>query len=123
MAHTIIRTTHPNLAHIRITGDLTHEDMTCDAELGLGTGKPIYVLCDTLNMKLQLSDDFIDSARVGFLVNPDLQHMAIVTKSSLLRGVGLVAATLSARREKMSMHESTAEAEAHLMALIRRRGL
>lgn len=123
MAHTVLPTKHPNIAHIQMLGALTHEDMTCDAELGLGTGKPIFLLCDTLHMSLQLPEGFFDSARIGFLVHPDLQHLAVVTNSKLLKGVGLAAATLSSRREKMSMHDSIEDAEAHVLAMIKRRGM
>jgi hypothetical protein len=123
MAHTIVPAKHPHIALIRITGDLTSEDMTCDSELGLGTGKPIFVICDVLNMNMHFPDAFVDSARTGFLVNPDLQHLAVVTKSKLIRSVGLAAAALSARRDKMSMHDSEVDAEAYLLGMIKRRGL
>lgn len=123
MAHTIVPAKHPHIAHICITGDLTSEDMTCDTELRLGTGKPIFVMCDILNMNLHLPDSFVDSARTGFLVHPDLQHVAVITKSKLIRSVGLAAAALSARRDRVSMHDSEDEAEAHLLGMIKRRGL
>lgn len=123
MAHTIVPARHPHIAYIRMTGDLTHEDMTCDAELGLGTGKPVFVICDVLNMNMTLPDTFVDSARAGFLVNPDLQHLAVVTKSKLIRSVGLAAAALAGHREKISMHDTPEEAEAHLLGMIKRRAI
>lgn len=123
MAHTVLPTKHPNLAHVRISGDLTRDDMTCDAELGLGQGKPVYVIVETVDMNTHFPDDFVDLARAGFLVNPDLQHMAVVTTSSLLRSVALAAATLASSRDRMSTYASIAEAEARLTAMIKRRGL
>lgn len=123
MAHTIVPAKHPHIAHIRITGDLTPDDMTCDAELGLGSGKPVFVICDVLNMNLHFPDAFVENARTGFLVHPDLQHVAVITKSKLIRSVGLAAAALSARRDRVSMHDSEDDAEAHLLGMIKRRGL
>lgn len=123
MAHTIVPTKHPHIAHIKMSGDLTHEDMTCDAELGLGQGKPIFVICDLQRMNLNFPDTFVEHARISFIINPDLQHVAVITMSKLMRSVALTAAALSERRAKISMHDSEADAEAHLMGMIKRRGL
>lgn len=123
MAHTVLPIKHPNIAHIQMYGDITPEDMTCDAKLGLGTGKPIYVVVEILNINTHLPDEFIDTARVGFLVHADLAHMAVVTKSSLLKSLALIGATLSMQRDKTSTHDSVESAEAHVLAMIKRRGL
>ena len=123
MAHTIIPTKHPHIAHIKMSGDLTYEDMTCDTELGLGQGKPIFVICNLQRMNLNLPDTFVEHARMSFIINPDLQHVAVITTSKLMRSVALTAAALSARRAKISVHDSEADAEACLMGMIRQKGL
>lgn len=123
MAHTVVPNRHPNIAHLQYYGDVMPEDMTCDAKLGLGTGKPVYVLLEILNVNTHLHDDFVDTARIGFLVHGDLAHTAVITKSALIKSMALIGATLSSRRDKISIHNTLAEAEAHLLALIKRRGL
>ena len=120
MAHTVLPARHPDIAHIQMSGSITSEDMTCDAKLGLGTGKPVYVLLEILNINRTLPDNFADTARIGFLIHPDLAHMAIVTKSGLLRSVALIGATLASRRDKTSVHDTVTDAEAHLLGMIKR---
>ena len=123
MAHTVLPAKHPNIAHIQYYGDVVPEDIMCDAELGLGTGKPIYVVLEVLNVNTHLPDNFVDTARGGFLVHPDLRHMAVVTKSSLIKSMALIGATLSRRREKTSVHDTIADAESHVMGMIKRQGI
>ena len=123
MAHTVLPARHPNIAHIQMSGDIMPEDMTCERELGLGTGKPVYVLLEILNVNSHLPDHLVDTARIGFLVHPDLQHMAVVTKSSLIKSLALIGATLSTRRDKASLHDTVSEAEAHVLGMIKRQGL
>jgi hypothetical protein len=123
MAHTVLPGKHPNIAHLQISGTVTAEDMTCDAALGLGTGKPVYMLLEVLNINRTLPDDFAETTRIGFLVHPDLQHMAVVTESNLIRSAALIGATIASRREKTSVHSTMADAEAHLLAMIKRQGV
>ncbi len=123
MAHTVLPAKHPSIAYLQMSGDIAPEDLTCDAELGLGAGKPIYVVLEVLNINSHLPDNFVDTARVGFLVHPDLQHMAVVTKSNLIKSMALIGATLSTRRDKTSVHDTVADAEAHVLGMIKRQGL
>lgn len=123
MAHKVIPNPHLHIAHIQFSGDLTPEDMTCAAELGLGKGQPRYVVLEVLNINRDLPDSFIETARIGFLIHPDLKHMAVVSKSGLLKSLALMSATLSEQRDKISVHDTVAAAEAHLLAMIRRHRL
>ena len=120
MPHAVLPSMHPNIAHVQMSGTVTPEDMTCDAELGLGTGKPVYVLLEILNINKNLPDNFSHNSQIGFLVHSDLQHMAVVTKSGLLRSITLIGATLASRRDKISLHDTVPEAEVYLLALIKR---
>lgn len=123
MARDILSASHPNIAHMRISGMLTHDDMHCDKELGLGTGKPVAVLLDVTAMKLDLPEDFLAGASTSFLINPDLMHLALVIKSPLLRSVALMIGRFTQRKDMMSLHDTTADAEMHLLAILRRKGL
>lgn len=123
MAHEVVPSPHRNLAHLRLFDDLQPEDMLCDAELGLGTGKPVFILIDATRMNPRLPEGFLEQARSSFLVHPDTQHLALVVHSGLLKSVALMAVKLTGRRDRFSLHETVAAAENHLMRLIRQHGL
>jgi hypothetical protein len=118
MARKIVETNDPRLSQIEIHGELTHEDMTCDSELGLGRGKPMWVLLDVTHMSVALPEDFLDASRKSWFMNPDLQHMAVYTRSSLLAGVASMIAKLTRRKDKLSVHTSHDAAIAHLHGLM-----
>lgn len=118
MARKIVETNDPRLSQIEIHGELTFEDMTCDSELGLGKGNPMWVLLDVTQMSVALPEDFLDASRKSWFMNPDLQHMAVYTRSSLLAGVASMIAKLTRRKDKLSVHTSYDAAMAHLRHLM-----
>ncbi len=123
MAHEVVTSSHPNMVRMRIYDALTLADMACDAELGLGHGRPVFILSDVTAMATQLPEGFLDGARRSFFVNPEVQHLALVLRSSLLRSVALMVANMTGRRDHISLHDTVDAAEVHLMGLIRQQGL
>jgi|GEM_PF-809536 len=114
MGHKIVHSNHANVRQIEIIGELTHADMTCDVELDLDKGAPIWLILDVSNMSVALPDQFLDGARHSFFMSPNLQHMAIYCRSGLLRSVALMIAKLTHRKEKMSVHATLEQAQLHL---------
>ena len=123
MGRQIIATNHPNIRQIEIHQELTHDDMTCDADLDLDKGFPIWILLDVSDMSITLPDEFIDGARHSFFMSPNLQHMAIYCRSALLRSVALMVAKLTRRKEKLSVHATMEQAQAHLRAHMEKNGI
>jgi hypothetical protein len=123
MAHEVVPSPHRNLAHLRIFDDLLPSDMTCDAELGLGSDRPVYILVDIAQLESRMPDDFFEVAQRGFLVHPDTRHMALVIRSALLRSIALMTIRPMGHMHRVSLHDTVAEAETHLIGLIRREGL
>lgn len=101
-----------------ITGEVNYEDMTCDDELRLNEGRPMYVMLDASKMAVGLPQDFLDGARQSFFASENLVHLAIYLESALLRNMALMVAKVMRRKEKMTLHQSRAEAIAHLEQLI-----
>ncbi|MCU0475122.1 MAG: STAS/SEC14 domain-containing protein [Anaerolineae bacterium] len=114
MAHTVRPTQHPQCVQIEIHGELTFDDMTCSAELGLGQGQPRWVLLDVSEMDVALPEHFIEASRKSWFMHPDLVHMAVYTRSSLLGSAARMIAKLTRSRERMTIHDSREKAEAHL---------
>jgi hypothetical protein len=118
MGRQIIPTNHPSIRQIAIQGELNYEDMTCEADLDLDKGVPIWVILDVASMSVTLPEHFLDGARQSFFMNPNLQHMAIYCQSAFLRTLALMVAKLTRRKEKLSVHDSLEKAEAHIRKLL-----
>jgi hypothetical protein len=123
MAHTIRPTQHPQCVQIEIHGELTFADMTCSDALGLGAGQPRWVLLDVSEMDVALPEHFIEASRKSWFMHPDLVHMAVYTRSSLLGNAARMIAKLTRSRDRMSIHDSREKAEAHLNALMAQAGV
>jgi hypothetical protein len=106
MAHEITLGPRPNIKICTITESLTHDDMTCEADLGLHGSTPLYVLLDVSQMDVGLPPNFLDGAKHSFFLHPNLVHMAMYTESNLLTHIGNMVAKLTQRREKLSIHTS-----------------
>lgn len=119
MGRQIIQMSHPNIRYIAILGELTHEDMTCDAELDLDKGTPVWVLLDVSKMSVALPDHFLDGARHSFFMNPNLQHLAIYCESALLRSVALMVAKLTRRKDKLSVYSTLEKANEFLLSAVK----
>jgi hypothetical protein len=117
MAYEVVAGPQSNIVILRLTGDLTHEDMTCDEALGFNAGRPMYLLLDASAMHVGLPDNFLNGAKNSFFVNDSLVHMALYLESQVLRTVALMVAKVTRRQEKMSLHSSYDAALNHLLNL------
>lgn len=115
MAHHITVGPRPNIKICTITESLNHDDMTCEDDLGLNEGTPLYVLLDVSAMNLGLPEQFLDGAKHSFFIHPNLVHMAMYTDSNLLTHIGNMVAKLTQRQEKLSIHSSYDAALKHLL--------
>lgn len=118
MAHSVTQGPYPNLMLMAITGEVTFEDMTCDDELRLNEGYPGYIMLDASKMSVGLPPDFLDGAKQSFFGSENLVHLAIYMESAVLRNVALMVAKLMRRKEKLTIHDTKAEAIAYLEHLI-----
>jgi hypothetical protein len=119
MAHQISPGPHPNIALMRIWGDLQHVDMNPVDGLGLNEGKPVYVLLDVSEMHLGLPDGFLDGARNSYFVHPNMVHMAFYSGSSMLNTIAAMVGKLTSRQHKISIHKSYDSALNHLQEMIK----
>jgi hypothetical protein len=118
MSHEILPSPQPDITVMRIFSDLTNEAMEADEEMGLNAGRPVWVLLDVANMNVGLPDDFLTGVRRSFFINPNLMHLSIYVKSSILRNVALMVAKITRRQDKLSLHDTYDKALAHLYKLI-----
>jgi hypothetical protein len=118
MGYEILPSPHPDISILRIANDLTNEDMTTDEQLGLNQGRPRWILLDAADMNVGLPDDFLTGVRKSFFVNPNLVHLSIYIKSSILRSVALMVAKITRRQDKLTLHSTYDEALAYLMKLV-----
>lgn len=118
MAYEIQPSSHPQIACVRLYGDLQPEDMLLNAEIGLDKGTPMFILVDASELGVALTPNYIDTARKSFFTNPNLAHMAVYTGSPMLDAIGNMIAKLTRRRDRLSLHKSREEALDHLMKLI-----
>jgi hypothetical protein len=119
MAYVVSPGPHPNIALMRIWGDLQHEDMKPNNELGLNEGRPIYILLDVSEMNVGLPDGFLDGARNSFFIHPNMAHMALFSTSSMLNSIAMMVAKLTGRPGKMSIHNNYDSAFKHLQDMIK----
>ncbi|MBC8171819.1 MAG: hypothetical protein H7X77_09100 [Anaerolineae bacterium] len=117
MAHEITQGPRPNIKICKITESLTHADMTCEDDLGLNDGVPLYVLLDVSIMNVGLPENFLNGAKNSFFIHPNLVHMAMYTESNLLTTIGNMVAKLTQRKEKLSIYSSYDAALKHLLKL------
>jgi hypothetical protein len=117
MSHEILPGPNANIVIFRLIGDLTYADMTCDQELGLNDGRPLYVLLDGAKTNVGLPEQFLDGAKRSWFVNENLAHLALYLESSLLRTIGLMVAKMTRRSDKLSLHDSYDAALKHLLKL------
>jgi hypothetical protein len=117
MAHEISAGPKPNIVIFRLIGDLTYADMTCDQELGLNDGHPLYILLDGAKANVGLPDGFLDGAKRSWFTNENLVHLALYLDSPLLRTIGLMVAKVTRRAEKLSLHNTHEAALHHLVKM------
>ncbi len=123
MAHEISTGPHPNLVVIRIYGELEAADLNVNSELGLGSGRPIYLLADLSRMGLGIPENFLDSARKSAFSHPDVKHTAVYLKSGAIAALAKAVSKLTRQQDKVTSLTSYEEAESHLLKLIRQAGL
>ncbi len=123
MTHEISAGPHPNLILVRIYDEISHDDLGMNAELGLGSGKPVYLLVDASEMAFGVPENFLDAARQSPYSHPDVKHTAIVLKPGPILALARVVPKLTRQQNKVSTYTSAQDALAYLMTLIRQAGL
>jgi hypothetical protein len=118
MAYEILPGPHPDIRVMKVMDDLTYEAMTADEELGLNQGRPMWVLLDVSQMNAGLPEDFLSGARHSYFVNPNLAHLSLYIKSSILRTIATMVAKVTRRKDKLSLHDSYDKAMNHLVMLM-----
>jgi hypothetical protein len=117
MAHEVLPRPLPDIAILRIYGELTHDDMTCDEELGINDGRRFYLLIDTNEMQVGLPDQFMDGAKRSWFMHANLIHMSMAMDSMMLRMVAKMVSKVTRRQDKMSLYTTREAALNHLLAL------
>jgi hypothetical protein len=115
MPYEIQSTSHPRIVHLRYYGNITQEDMGIDEALGLNNDKLMYILLDASEMSLRLPKNFINGAAESFFINKNLKHMALYTGSGTLDVLATTIATITQRRDKLSIHKSREQALKYLL--------
>src|SRR5262245_39377892 len=105
MPHEIAHGPQANILYMRIWGELLHEDMLCDDELGLNDSQK-FIFLDVSEMENGLPTDFLDGARNSFFINPNMMHLAIYTDSAMLDIIAKMVSKVTRRQDKMSLHKS-----------------
>jgi hypothetical protein len=123
MAHKVEQGAHPRLIIARMYGVIDSEDIVPNPETFKLNEGATYVLIDSTNIQIAVPDNFMQTVRNNILNHPNLRHMAIVTKSSSLRILSNMVSKLLHKQGRVSVHDSFAAAEAHLLSLIQQDGL
>lgn len=120
MAHKISPGPKPNIVIMRLIGNLNYDDLRCDEELGLNTGRPLHILLDCAQMRVELPEDLLNEAKHSFLVNPNLVHVALNLESQTARMVALMVAKATCGKEKLSLHNNYGAALNYLLEFARK---
>ncbi len=123
MAHEISAGPHPYIVIDTLTGEYVHADMVVDEKMALDAGHAVYVLLDASGISNTLPENFLDGARNSFFIHPNMAHMALYTRSGLLRTVGNMVAKLTRRRDKLTIYDNYEAALSHLLKLVKEAGL
>lgn len=117
MARRIYEGPKPNIVIVKLINEMTLEDMTCDAEIGLNKGQPLYVLLDSTGLDGVAPDGFLDGAKRSFLTNKNLVHMALYVESPAMRMIAHMVAKLTRVQHKISLHNDFDAAMRHLLTI------
>jgi hypothetical protein len=109
----------PNLYVIRFYDELTGEDLDhATQDLGLDSGNQVYVLCDITALIPGLPENFMEYANRSYFMHKNMLHAAMISHSWLLNNVAKMAAKLTRRQDRMSIHVSREAALAHIAKIM-----
>jgi len=123
MAHEVTQGSHPRLVIARMYGTIDGDDLVPNPdEFKLNEGAT-YVLIDSADIHIAVPENFLQAVRNNILAHPNMRHMAVVTQSSGLRVLANMVSKLLRKQGRVSVHETFAAAESHLLGLIQQDGL
>ena len=119
MPFEILVSPHPSIVKIHYFGDLEANDIISNVrQLNMEEGKPIYLLVDAGDMHPGLPDHFLEAARKSIINHPDVRHMAVYVPQAWLRSILTMILKLLRSRGQLSVHDSMASAEQHMLQLV-----
>src|SRR5262245_59914192 len=120
MPHEITIGKHPDLIILRYHGDIEKEDIITDPEeLHLNDGRHKYLLADATTVRPVVPEGMWERVHGGIITHENIVHIAIAVKSSMLRVLMSAVIKVSRQKHRMSLHETTEDAEAHLLQMIK----
>ncbi len=119
MPHEVTPGPLPNIVLVKVYGHVTAQDISLSTEeLGLSKdGSKKYILMDASEMSLSLPDGAINAARNSYLVDKNVAHTAVVTASRMFDMLANMVATLTGRKNQLSVHPSPKAALDYLVKL------
>lgn len=117
MAHEILPSPHPAILQMRYYGELEIEDMHLDHELSAAERDKVYIMLDASDMAITLPPNFMEHVRSSVVMQDNLAHIAVQTRSTTLIALVRVIGRLTGRGYKLSTHSSREEALRYLLEL------
>jgi hypothetical protein len=119
MSFEILTSSHPGIVKMRYFGDLEAADIISNvSQLNIPAGKPFYMVVDAGGLNMGLPDFFLEAARKSIINHPDVMHMAVYVPQAWLRSIINMIIKLMRSRGRLTVHESMAAAEQHVMQLV-----
>jgi hypothetical protein len=117
MAHKITQGPRRDIVFMDIYQELEFDDMTASRELGLDSGRKLYVMLDLTKMNVGLPVGFLEGAKKSFFLHDNLVHLSIHVQSDVLKIVANMVAKLTRNPDKLSLHSTREAAIAYLESL------
>lgn len=118
MAHEILPSPYPDIILMRFYRELEAEDIQQGKRIGIDNGKPIYIMVDVCDMAVMLPPNFLEHVRASIILDDNLGHIAVYTRSDQLSALVRVVGRLTGKAHKLSAHSSREGALNHLLKLI-----
>jgi len=120
MPHAISTGKHQDIIILRYYGNIESDDIiTNPQELHLNEGSTKYLLVDASEVHPSVPEGMWDRVRESVIYNQNLLHIAIYVKSLPLRILMGAVFNLTRQQKRVSLHESFADAEGHVLGLIK----
>lgn len=119
MPHQVLKGKYPELVILHYFGNIEADDIITDPEeLHLADGKPKYLLADTGDVNPVVPEGMWERVHHSIISHENLAHIAIHVKSNVLRVLMGAILKLTRQRNRVTLHQTYEEAEAHLIKLI-----
>lgn len=119
MPHDVLAGKHPDIVVLRYFGDIEANDIiTNPEELHLHEGHAKYLLADAGSVHPVVPEKMWERVQQSIIGHDNLLHIAIFVKSGVLRVLMGAVIKLTRQRNRISLHETFEQAEAHLLKLI-----